>query len=113
MGEVHRFDDGDDDMPEDKREEYRQEANEFLRVMRGMADCTWTPADWAWLSRRNRSSLQQTEEGRKQLREFDGPENPAPLLMDGRKDRLSGEQGAIRINRLKLNELSGRTGKPI
>ena len=45
LREVHRFDDGDDDMPEDEREEYRQEANEFLRVLRGMADCTWTPSD--------------------------------------------------------------------
>ena len=47
------------------------------------------------------------------MREFDAQENPAPLLMDGRKDRLSGEKGAIRINQLKLNELSSRTGKPI
>ena len=37
----------------------------------------------------------------------------APLLMDGRKDRVSGEKGAISINQLKLNELSSRTGKPI
>ena len=57
LREVHRYDDGDENMPEEEREKYRQEAKEFLRVMRGMADCTWTPTDWAWLSRRNRSSL--------------------------------------------------------
>ena len=113
LREVHRYDDGDESMKDDEREKYREEASEFLRVVRGMADCTWTPSDWAWLSRRNRSALQQTAEGRKQLREFDGLEDPAPLLMDGRKDRQSGEKGAIRINQLKLNELSSRTGKPI
>ena len=108
-------------MPEEEREEYRREAKEFLRVMRGMADCSWTPSDWAWLARRNRSALQQSEEGRKQLRGFDGRQDAAtgdvvgmaPLLMDGRKDRVTGEVGAIRTNRLKLNELSSRTGKPI
>ena len=121
LRQVHRYDDGDDDMPEEEREEYRREAKEFLRVMRGMADCSWTPSDWAWLARRNRSALQQSEEGRKQLRGFDGRRDAATgdvvgmasLLMDGRKDRVTGEVGAIRTNRLKLNELSSRTGKPI
>merc|ERR1712025_945177 len=99
LREVHRFDGGSEDMKEDERETYRKEAVEFQRVMKGMADCTWTPGDWAWLARRNRSALQQTEEGRKQLREMDGQQDPAtgdvlgmaPLLMDGRKDRVTGE----------------------
>ncbi len=82
---------------------------EFLRATRGMADCTWTREQHAWLSRRNRSVLQQTEEGRAQLRRFED----APLLMDGRVDRVTGETGAIKVNERKLEELSARTGKPI
>ena len=109
LREVHRYEDTNDEVPVEKREEYRKDAEEFLRVTRGMADCTWTPAQHAWLTRRNRSVLQQSAEGREQLRKFEA----APLLMDGRKDRVTGEVGAIRINQMKLEQLSDRTGKPI
>ena len=74
----------------------------FLEVTRKMADCTWEQADHAWLSRRNRTRLQQTPEGREELRRFD----TAPLLMDGRVTRVTGEAGANRVNMLKLEALS-------
>ena len=96
-------------MPADKREEYKKDASRFLDVTGKMADCTWTLDDHDWLSRRNRSRLQQTPEGREELRRFD----TAPLLMDGRVTRVTGEGGANRVNLLKLEELSARTRKPI
>ena len=52
---------------------------------------------------------QQTREGREELARFES----APLLMDGRKDRVTGEVGANRVNRQKLEALSARTQKPI
>ena len=86
----------------------------WLKVTRGLADCTWKEADHRWLSQRNRSVLQQTEAGRAELRRFDGDvKRQAPLLMDGRKDRLTGEVGAIRVNNMKLEEVSAKTGRPI
>ena len=78
----------------------------FLDVTRGMADCTWKQAEHAWLSRRNRSVLQQTKGGREELRRFDGDvgeARPAPILMDGRKDRVTGEVGAIKISTGSVN----------
>ena len=53
--------------------------------------------------------MQQTPEGREELRRFD----TAPLLMDGRVTRVTGEAGANRVNLLKLEELSARIRKPI
>ena len=77
--------------------------------MRGLVDCTWTPQQHLWLARRNRTALQQTLEGREQLQRF----VDAPLLMDGRVDRITGEVGANRINRAQLEKLSLQTKKPI
>ena len=74
-----------------------------------MADLTWSPEEWRWLSKRNRSILQQTPEGRAELQQLEN----APLLMDGRKDRITGEQGADRLNRAKLMQESARSQKPI
>ena len=65
--------------------------------------------DQQWLSRRNRSALQQTAEGREELRAFED----APILMDGRRDRVTGEVGANRINQLKLEKMSAGTRRPI
>ena len=65
--------------------------------------------DHAWLSACNRSVRQQTPEGREELRKFD----EAPLLMDGREDRVTGEVGAKRVNNLRLERLAAETGKPI
>jgi len=77
--------------------------------MKGMAELTWSREDHSWLAKRNRSTLQQTQEGREELRSFDD----APLLMDGRVDTVSGAIGANRINRLKLEQVSADTKKPI
>ena len=43
------------------------------------------------------------------MKKFDS----APLLMDGRQDRVTGEVGANRINQLRLERLSAETQKPI
>ena len=77
--------------------------------MKGMAELTWSREDHSWLAKRNRRILQQTQEGRAELRNFDD----APLLMDGRVDTVSGAVGANRINRLKLEQVSADTKKPI
>ncbi len=81
LQKVWRLDDGDDAMAPSERAAYRDEADEFLRVTRAMADCEWTQADHAWLSRRNRSRLNRTKAGREELQAFAS----APLLMDGRR----------------------------
>ena len=60
LRQVHRYVEEKAGIREEKREEYRRDAVRFLEVMRRMADCTWTRDDHAWLSRRNRSVLQQT-----------------------------------------------------
>ena len=109
LREVHRYAEASAEIPEERREEYREAAQKFLTVTRGMADCTWTQAEHAWLSQRNRSVVQQTPEGRASLKRFE----TAPLLMDGRKDRVTGEVGANKINKLRLERLSAETRKPI
>ena len=78
-------------------------------MTQAMADCTWTPEQRAWVGRRNRSVLQMTPEGRADLRKFES----APLLMDGRKTRITGETGADHMNLLKLKKLAASTGVPI
>ena len=109
LRQVHRYVDEKSDVAVDKREEYKKDASRFLDVTGKMADCTWTQEDHEWLSRRNRSRLQQTPEGREELRRFD----TAPLLMDGRVTRVTGEAGANRVNLLRLEELSATSRKPI
>ena len=113
LREVHRYVEASDDIPENRRELYREDARRFLEVTRGMADCNmtgkWTDADHAWLSRRNRSVLQQTKEGRDELRLFEN----SPLLMDGRVDTIDGGVGANRVNMDRLERLSAETQKPI
>ena len=47
---VHRRDDGDDSMPPGVREAYRHEADRFQEVVLGLANCTWSPRDRAWLN---------------------------------------------------------------
>ena len=100
------------------QEKYKQDAERFQRVMKGMADCDpalFTKEDHAWLSGFNRSVLQQTEAGRRHLRLFDGGDGgkSAPLLMDGRKDTVSGAIGANKINVMKLERLSASRKVPI
>ena len=71
LRQVHRFEDENANVPGARREDYKQDAQRFLDVTRGMADCTWSMDDHAWLSRRNRARWQQTPEGREELRRFD------------------------------------------
>ena len=109
LRQVHRYVEDKPELPAAKRLLYREDAGKFLDVTRGMAECTWSRSEHSWFSSRNRSILQQTPEGRQELRAFD----EAPLLMDGRVDRVTGEAGANKINQLRLERLSAETGKPI
>ena len=109
LKQVHRYVEEKADIPAEQRQRFREDALKFLEVMPGMADCAWSQSDHARLSRRNRSMLQQTPEGRAELKRFD----TAPLLMDGRVDRVTGEVGANKINQLRLERLSAETQKPI
>ena len=112
--EVHRVYRGHEGMTERERAEYVAEAERFLDVTGKMAECTWTSQDHAWLARRNRNKLKDTPAGRAELAAFD----EAPLLMDGRKRRVTnieggGEDGADQMNDFELTRLASRTGKPI
>ncbi|MCP4861774.1 MAG: AAA family ATPase, partial [Planctomycetes bacterium] len=109
LRKVHRYTDFDSSLSAEQQALYAEDAVKFLDATRGMADCTWTPSQRDWLARRNRSALQQTEEGRRQLARCDR----GPLLMDTKVDRSTGQVGANRVNQMKLEELSARTGKPI
>ncbi len=50
-----------------------------------------------------------TEEGRRELQRFED----APILMDGKIKRSSGEDGADQVNLQELHRVSQRTGAPI
>ena len=96
LRQVHRYAEEREGVPPELREECRRDAARFLQVTRGMADCDpdrFSKEDHAWLSRRCRSILQQTEEGRRELLRFDGGggAGPAPLLMGTRKDTVAGK----------------------
>ena len=106
---VWRLDDGDDSMSPADRAAYRDDADEFLRVTRALADCEWTQADHAWLARRNRSNLSRTAAGRKELLAF----TDAPLLMDGRRKNRRGHDGAMQVNARLLREHAAKQRKPI
>ena len=89
-----------------ERQRYRLDAQRFLAVARRMADLEWTREDWRWLSTRNARSLLTTEERRAVYeREF----RDAPLLMDGKKTNMRGEDGADRNNKDRLEQLSSLT----
>ena len=109
LRQVHRVRDPGADVPAERLDMYRKDAVEFLRVQQAMSECTWTHEDRAWLARRNRTALQMTPEGRVELQKFE----TAPLLMDGRKTRITGETGADHMNLEKLKQLADRTRVPI
>ena len=88
---------------------YAAEADKFLDVTAKMVDCSWTPQEHAWLARRNRSRLELTESGQKTLKAF----ADAPLLMDGKQKKASGEDGAMQVNERELQRLSSKTGRPM
>ena len=106
---VWRIDDGHDGMTEAERSAYRSEADQFLSVTGRIAELEWTQQDHAWLAKRNRNSLLATEDGRREVDQF----NDAPLLMDGRRKNAAGEDGAEQFNARELRRLSVRTGRPI
>ena len=41
LRQVHRYEDANDNIPLERREAYRRDAERFPGVMRGMAECTW------------------------------------------------------------------------
>ena len=103
LRQVHRYVEEKAEIPAEQRERFRKDAVKFLEVMSGMADCVWSQSDHAWLSRRNRSILQQTLEGREELKRFD----TAPLLMDGRVDRVTWRGGGEQDQPAALREAFG------
>jgi len=74
-----------------------------------MADCTWSLQDYEFLQSRNKSFLRRTPEGRRELESFED----APLLVDSRRKRNSGIDGALEINLRELEKLARKTKVPI
>jgi len=109
LRDVWRLDDGDESMGVAERQAYRAEADEFVRVCRRLADCEMTRADHAWLSRRNRSVLLSTEEGRREYAKF----KDAIMLMDGRKRNAEGKDGADQVNASELRRIARERQVPI
>ena len=95
---MHRRDDGKGIADETERKNYCEEADEFVRVCRRMADCEWTRQEHAWLSQRNKSVLMSTEEGRKEYESL----KDGILLMDGQKRNAAGKDGAQQLNAKEL-----------
>ena len=106
---MHRRDDGKHISDEVERKKYCEEADEFVRVCRRMADCEWTRQEHAWLSQRNKSVLMSTEEGRK---EYDALKDGI-LLMDGQKRNAEGKDGAQQLNARELRVLAQKRKVPI
>ena len=94
LPKVHRVEYDAPDLSPAERERYKEEADRFLEVVAKMADCEWSALDHAWLKRRERSRLRMTPEGRRELEAFDD----APVLMDGKKKKANGEDGADQVN---------------
>jgi len=96
-------------------DEYALEAQKFKEVMLRFADLTWTREDYKWLCKRNRSRLLMTEEGREQLKLFEGwaEGHAAPVLMDTRVDAAAGDHGADRVNLAELKKVARRMGRKI
>jgi hypothetical protein len=98
-------------MSEAVRASYATDADKFLEVTAGMANCWWSLQDRNWFARRNRSALVMTPEGRAQVREIEEAE--APILMDGRKQRACGRDVADQVNAGELLKKSRSSTKRI
>ena len=109
LRDVHRVDYGAADLSESERATYREEAERFLEVTARMADCTWSLKDYEFLQARNKSFLRRTPEGRQELESFED----APLLVDSRKKRNSGNDGALEINLRELEKVAVKRKVPI
>ena len=87
---------GDDDervkkMGEEEKRKFLADSEKFQGIMERMSDLSWTKEDHAWLAaKRNKSVLARTEEGRRELEFFED----APILIDTKKQRQTGEDGA-------------------
>ena len=111
---VHRTYDGGDDrvkaLSEEDRERFLAESARFQEVMERMSDLTWSAEDHAWLVNwRNKSVLARTREGREVVDAFE----ESMILMDTRKQKQSGEDGADRTNAWQLRQCAQKLDKPI
>lgn len=106
---MHRRDDGKHIADPVARQAYCDEADEFVRICRRMADCEWTRAEHAWLSRRNKSVLLSTEDGRNEYAKF----KDAILLTDNKKRNAEGRDGADQINAQELRRVARDLKVPI
>ena len=107
---VHRVDYGDArDGSGVDWSQYAADADKFLDVTLKMASCTWTLQEHAWLAKRNRSTLFATHVGREELVAFE----EAPLLMDTRRKKANGDDGADQINEKELEKVALKTRKAI
>jgi len=109
LKEAHRVDDGVKGMSEEELARYREECDRFWSVLGGMAKCTWSREDHAWLAQRNKSALMATASGRQQLLAFEG----APVLMDGRRRNAKGEDGADQQNAADIRRHAVQHKTPI
>ena len=109
LREVHRVQRADACQDDAAAAHYAAEADRFLDVVGGMANCTWTAEDYAWLSKRQQSSLSRTPEGRAEIQEF----TDALLLMDGRRKNARGEDGAVQVNQVELFRVAERDKVPV
>ena len=67
LRDVWRRDDGKHIADAAERERYCEEASEFVRVCRKLADCDLTREEHAWLSKRNKYELLKTKEADKSM----------------------------------------------
>ena len=105
LREIHRIDRGEGrGLGDREQEEFRREADKFQEVTGRMASCEWTRPEHEWLSRRNYSRLSAEERAR-----FED----APLLMDGRRMKSDGQDGAEQMNGRELVKLATRADRPI
>ena len=105
LREAHRIDRGEGrGLSGEGLERFRKDAEKFQEVTGRMASCEWSRVEHAWLAGRNRSRLSAEE-----VRRFED----APLLMDGKKKKSDGEDGADQMNARELVKLAAREDRPI
>ena len=89
--------------------QYAADAERFLSVTAGMAECEWSVEDHAWLRLRQRSVLNRTASGREALKDFED----APILMDTRRKTMRQDDGADQVNQAELLRVAEREKIPI
>jgi hypothetical protein len=106
---VHRLDDGNDQMSSQERETYRAEADEFADVTAAMSDLSWTRTQHRWLQGFSTGFLRSTRRGQQQLREL----ADAVVLMDCKKAAPGRQDAADTRNAAVLQEVAENKGVPI